>query len=288
LEKLQKFGPAPEYRLGLPAWAFPGWKGRYWEARPSPLADYARFFGTVEGNTTFYRIPEASAVAAWREAVAGRDFEFCFKLPRSVTHERTPSLTDLDAFLRAVEPLGEHVGPLLVQFPATAGPKEIAGMEAVLCRLSREFRYAVEVRHPLFFSRPELLEPLLAEHGCGRVMMDSRPIYQGDTAHPEVQQALHEKPDVPVLDTVYNGLAFVRLVLHPDPAGNEPWITAWSQRIAGYLRAGQRVYMMIHCPNNLHCPAYARVFHETLQHESGMDTLPALPPWPLPRQASLL
>ena len=288
MDKLQKFGPAPEYRLGLPAWAFPGWKGRYWEARPSPLADYARFFATVEGNTTFYRIPEARTVAAWREAVAGRDFEFCFKLPRSVTHEPAPSLADLDDFLRAIEPLGGHLGPLLVQFPATAGPTEIAGMEAVLSRLSREFRYAVEVRHPLFFSRPELLEPLLAEHGCGRVMMDSRPIYQGNTDHPEVQQALHEKPDVPVLDTVYNGLAFVRLVLHPDPAGNEHWIGEWSRRVADYLRAGHRVYMMIHCPNNLHCPPYARTFHETLRREPGMDFLPELPPWPLPRQGSLL
>jgi hypothetical protein len=46
--------------------------------------------------------------------------------------------------------------------------------------------------------------------------------------------------------------------------------------------------MMIHCPNNLHCPPYARTFHETLRREPGMDFLPELPPWPLPRQGSLL
>lgn len=276
------------YRLGLPAWAFPGWRGRYWEARPTPLADYVRYFGTVEGNTTFYRIPDAKTVAGWRQTVQGTDFEFCFKLPRSVTHERTPAIDDLDAFLRVIEPLGEHIGPLLVQFPASVGPVEMATMETVLARLSRQHRYALEVRHPLFFARPELLEPLLAEYACGRVMMDSRPIYRGDRSHPEVQQALHEKPDVPVLDTVYNALAFVRLVLHPDAAGNRQYLAEWSRRSADYLRAGHRVYMMIHCPNNLHCPTYARDFHERLGREAGMAALPALPPWSLPSQGRLL
>ncbi len=280
--------PPPAYRLGLPAWAFPGWKGRYWEARPTPLADYARFFGTVEGNTTFYRIPERKTVERWREAVAGSDFEFCFKLPRTVTHEPTPSAGDLTAFLQSIEPLGAHVGPLLVQFPASAGPAELAAMEATLARLSRQFRYAIEVRHPRFFAQPELLEPLLDEHGCGRVMMDSRPIYRGDTTHPEVQQALHEKPDVPVLDTVYNGLAFVRLVLHPEADSNERYLAEWSHRVAASLRGGDRVYMMIHCPNNLHCPAFARSFHERLRREPDMDRIAPLPPWPLPRQGSLL
>ena len=46
------------YRLGLPAWAFPGWKGQYWTASPSTLANYSSIFHTVEGNTTFYGVPD--------------------------------------------------------------------------------------------------------------------------------------------------------------------------------------------------------------------------------------
>ena len=57
------------YRLGLPAWAFAGWRGRYFTARPSQLASYARVFNAVEGNTTFYRTPDAATVTRWREAV---------------------------------------------------------------------------------------------------------------------------------------------------------------------------------------------------------------------------
>ncbi|MEJ2604085.1 MAG: DUF72 domain-containing protein [Gammaproteobacteria bacterium] len=134
--------PSLPYRLGLPAWAFPGWKGRYWEAQPTPLADYVRFFGTVEGNTSFYRIPDQKTVAAWADTVAGSDFEFCFKLPRTVTHEPVPSTGDFDAFLRVIEPLGEHVGPFLVQFPAGAGPAELATMETSSAMPSR---YAIPV-----------------------------------------------------------------------------------------------------------------------------------------------
>lgn len=103
---------AYRYHLGLPAWAFPGWQGRFFEAQPSPLASYARVFGTVEGNTAFYRIPSPEAVGRWRDAVAGRPFRFCFKLPRTVTHERRPDTGDLDAFLSALAPLRDHMGPL--------------------------------------------------------------------------------------------------------------------------------------------------------------------------------
>ena len=59
-------------------------------------------------------------------------------------------------------------------------------------------------------------------------------------------------------------------------------------RVAASLREGDRVYMMIHCPNNLHCPAFARDFHERLRREPGMTALPPLPDWPLPRQRELL
>lgn len=276
------------YRLGLPAWAFPGWKDRYFPARPSPLAGYARVFNAVEGNTTFYRVPDERSVAAWREAVAGREFEFCFKLPRTVTHERRPDAGDLRSFLRAIEPLGDHLGPLLVQLPARCGPAELPMLDALLGSLPAALPRVLEVRHPAFFERPERLEPLLETHHCGRVMMDARPLYQGDREHPEVRSALHEKPDLPILPAVYNGLVFVRLVLHPDRRDNQRYLDEWARRVADWLAAGHRVHLMIHCPNNLHCPELAVEFHETLRRLPDAGSLPPLPDWPIPEQGSLI
>jgi uncharacterized protein YecE (DUF72 family) len=276
------------YRLGLPAWAFPAWRGRYFPAERSPLDGYARVFNAVEGNTTFYRVPDENTVRTWADAVAGSDFKFCFKLPREVTHERPAHGRVLDDFLAAIAPLEAHLGPLLVQFPAWAGPDDLRELAPLFDRLPAHRRHVLEVRHPAFFADPGLLEEVLDAHGLGRVVLDSRPLYQGDRSHPEVARALHEKPDVPVDPRVTNGLAFLRLILHPDEASNEPWLKAWAGHVAGYLRGGVETWVMIHCPNNGRCPALAERFHALLRGQPGMDALPDLPPWPLPQQGTLL
>jgi hypothetical protein len=56
------------YFLGFPPWGFLGWKGRYFTEKPFRLASYAQVFNTVEGNTTFYRTPDANTVERWRDA----------------------------------------------------------------------------------------------------------------------------------------------------------------------------------------------------------------------------
>ena len=244
-------------------------------------------FNTVEGNTTFYRVPDADSVSRWREALAGRDFEFCFKLPREVTHEHRPDLDVLETFLRAIAPLRKHVGPLLVQFPATVDAAALARYEAVLDAVAAHHRFVLEVRHDDFFGPDDPLAAWLDRYEAGRVAFDSRPLFRGDLSHPEVQRARHEKPDVPVVDTVHHGVTLVRLILHPDLPSNAPYLTDWARRISARLRDGVRTYMMIHCPNNLHCPPLAARFHNALNAELA-GALPALAPWPVPSQQSLL
>lgn len=276
------------YYLGLPAWAYARWQGPYFPADRPALESYSQVFSAVEGNTTFYAIPDDRTVAGWREKVAGRRFRFCFKLPRSVTHEPRPGYADLRLFFDRLEPLDGSLGPFLVQLPASFGPESLGELERLAERLPRRHRYVVELRHPAFFDAPERLEPLLDEFGFGRVMLDSRPIYEGDRQHPEVLDALHEKPDVPVLDTVYGGIAFIRLILHPETASNDPWLDEWAARCAAYLAAGYETFMMIHCPNNQHCPALAESFHGRLRRRLEPERLPSLPAWPVPQQATLL
>ncbi len=275
------------YRLGLPAWGFAGWRDRYFADVPSRLASYARVFNAVEGNTTFYRIPDADTVARWRDAVNGQDFAFSFKLPREVTHDQRPDLAALDRFLDAIAPLGDHVGPLLVQFPASVDAAKLGRFDPVFDSVGARHRFVIEVRHRRFFTDPVELAPWLERYGAGRVVLDSRPLYLGDMSHPDVVRALHEKPDVPVVPAVYNGLAFVRLILHPDRVSNRPYLEEWADWAASYLADGVTTWMMIHCPNNLYCPSQAGEFHETLRRRVGDASMPALPPWPVPQQDSL-
>ena len=279
--------PAPAalpYRLGLPAWAFAGWQGPYFSPDDSALAQYARVFNTVEGNTTFYRVPDKTTVARWAEAVAGRDFEFCWKLPREVTHERDPDLELLDRFLQRLAPLDRYNGPLLLQFSDRTGPDQLDAVRRILERLPTERRHVIEVRHPLFFDQPEQLDGLIDEFDLGRICMDTRPLYQGDLDHPEVQRARHEKPQVPVLPSLANGLEFIRLVLHPDGFSNPPWIESAARRAAEALNRQEPVYVLIHCPNNQHCPELALAFHEVLGQVLQRSDWPPLPPWPVAQQ----
>lgn len=276
------------YKIGLPAWAFPGWNNRYFHAKPSALASYASVFNTVEGNTTFYSTPDEKTVQLWCDAVAGTNFQFCFKLPKTVTHSPRPDLNDLSLFLHRIEPLGNHIGPLLLQFPATFGPAQLPVLDSIVSRLPKQYRCVVEVRHIDFFNHPELLEPLLKHQGLGRVIMDTRAVFRGNRSHPEVTSALHDKPDVPVLGKIYNKTVFVRLLLHPDIVSNDLYIDQWVNRINQALVAGCDCYMMIHCPNNLHCPPMALDFHERLRKSITDMSLPALPEWPVPQQTSLL
>ena len=272
--------PALPYRLGLPAWGFAGWQGAYFRSGEPALSDYARVFNTVEGNTTFYRVPEISTVRRWREAVAETDFEFCWKLPREVTHSPAPDLDLLDIFLNRMAPLGPHNGPLLLQFSERTGPDQLNEVRRILDRLPADRRHVLEVRHPAFFDQPELLTGLINEYDLGRVCMDTRPLYQGDLDHPEVQRARHEKPRVPVLPALGNGLEFIRLVLHPDGKSNPPWIESAARRAADALARDEQVYALIHCPNNQHCPELALAFHDELGRTLNRPDWPPLPPWP--------
>lgn len=271
------------YHLGMPLWGFKDWVGSLYRpgSRPAEfLRQYASVFNAVEGNTTFYSLPSAETVARWREATPA-SFRFAFKLPREITHDRA-----LDGagratadFLHAIAPLEERVGPLMIQLPATFGPSLLGRLDAYLARLPDAFRYAVELRHPAFCSgEGELrVNAVLTERGIDRVIMDTRPMRSGDPGHPDVATAAHAKPDLPVHAVVTAGTPFVRLVGHPDPDVNVPWMERWSERVARWIDEGSRPYFFVHVPNNVHAPGLARRFHELLARRADVGRLPPFP-----------
>ena len=78
-------------------------------------------------------------VEGWRSAVAGSEFRFCFKLPRSITHEARPSADELNAFMRVLEPLIPNLGPFLVQLPSRVGPGRLGEIEQLFRQLPHQF-----------------------------------------------------------------------------------------------------------------------------------------------------
>ena len=273
------------YRLALPGWAFPDWKNRYFDNIPNALTSYASVFNSVEGNTTFYQIPDIQKVTEWKDALQGQDFKMCLKLPQSVTHTSQPNWQDLDTFLSRIAPLKSLLGPILIVLPASLGPGQIGRIHELFDALPNHHRYALEVRNMGFFNQPERLEPLLRQYSIARAVLDSRPLYKGDQSHTAVATAKLKKPDVPVKPKVYSGLAYVRLVMHPESPFNQGYIEQWAKMVAKYLEHNIEVYMTFHCPSKAHVPQFAWDFHQALmQHVE----LPQLPKWPVPQQTALL
>jgi uncharacterized protein YecE (DUF72 family) len=111
-------------RIGCSGWNYPHWRElvypRGLPAR-SWLEHYATLFGTVEVNTTFYRLAKPEAVARWVEQTPP-DFVFAAKASRYMTHMKR--LTDLqpalERYYAAIGPLvsSGKLGPVLWQFPA--------------------------------------------------------------------------------------------------------------------------------------------------------------------------
>ncbi|SDO40877.1 Uncharacterized conserved protein YecE, DUF72 family [Halomonas shengliensis] len=280
----------PPIHLGLPMWANPDWRGGLYPPHGGGLEEYARVFSAVEGNTTFYSgAPKAETVAAWsRQAPPG--FRFCFKLPAALTHDRRLAgiEAELDAFLAALAPLHDRLGPLMVQLPRDFGAEELPRLEALLSRWPTGIPCAVEVRHSEFFHKGRAerdLNRLLITHGVDRVMLDVRPLFAtpaGD--HPGLRQAQCEKPRRPlhVLSTADRPL--VRFIGHLDGEINARCFSPWIERLSLWIKQGKTPYLMVHTPDNRRAPELARRLHGGLAERLA---LPDLPPFPGEAQASL-
>ena len=90
--------------VGTSGWQYRDWRGRFYPQRLPQrawLAHYAREFPTVEVNNAFYRLPERSVFARWRDETPP-GFVTAVKVSRYLTHIRR--LRDLENGSRAEQP----------------------------------------------------------------------------------------------------------------------------------------------------------------------------------------
>lgn len=247
-------------------WAHRPWIGRHLPAGSSgsELDNYARLLTAVEGNTTFYALPSPPTVARWVAQTAD-GFEFVFKMPRVITHDRR--LRGVGALVReAVErlaPLGERIGGFTFQLPASFGPDELGALDAVLADAPRPWRWSVEVRHPGLFVGPghRGLTAILEHHGAERVLLDSRPLFSQPPRTAAGREAREKKPRVPALTEPLTDRPIVRFIGSDDPGRTEEGLEEWVPIVAGWLHAGRTPTFFVHTPDNVDSPALARRFH---------------------------
>lgn len=271
------------FHLGMPFWGFADWQGALYteDSRPSDfLKQYARAFNGVEGNTTFYATPSERTVARWA-AETPQDFRFCFKIPKTITHDA--ALYDVQRetrdFLDRIAPLRDRLGPVMVQLPPHFGAQDLPRLDSFLGDLPDGFRYAVEFRDEELAQEgtpARLAEDILDGRGVGRVIMDTRPLRAGSPDHPDVLAALHKKPNLPVREEALSDDPIVRIVFHPDASVNERWLDRWTRILAHWIRDGLRPHVFIHSPSNRESPQIARDLHMRL---CALEPVGELPAW---------
>ena len=262
-------------------WAHKPWIGRFTTGHGNELADFATWCNAVEGNTTFYATPSASTVQRWAEQ-APPDFRFAFKVPRTVTHEqrlRSAAHRDVADFLRAIEPLGERIGPVQLQLPPSFGPESLDRLRSFVGGLPTSQRWVVELRHRSFFDGGPVhraADDALAAAGVGRVVLDTRPLYAAEAVTTAALDERRSKPRLPVVTDVMGDEPVVRVIAGDDVAGASAGLLAWADQVVDWLGAGRRPYVFAHQPENHESPRLARLFHDAVR--ARVPELTPLPP----------
>jgi uncharacterized protein YecE (DUF72 family) len=171
-------------RIGPAGWSYKDWEGIVYPKKPGskfdPLEYLARFFNTIEINSSFYRPFTAATAKSWASRVAGADdFMFTAKLHRVFTHERGKATDTDEKLVRAgMDALGNagKLGAVLLQFPWSFKntDDERLYLTNLLQRFS-EYPLALEVRHSSW-NNPQIYE-WLEELGVGICNVD-QPLFK--------------------------------------------------------------------------------------------------------------
>ncbi len=153
--------------IGTSGWHYRHWRGPFYDEKAPAskmLEFYCRHFDTVEINNSFYKLPDLSTFAAWRQDTP-RGFRFAVKASRFITHMKKLSDPEsaLGNFLPRAEALREKLGPILFQLPPRWGPN-LERLQTFLRRLPRRHRYAFEFREPGWHT--ERVYELLRRHNA--------------------------------------------------------------------------------------------------------------------------
>jgi uncharacterized protein YecE (DUF72 family) len=132
--------------VGSSGFSYPTWKPAFYPAGTPPrdfLRTYADRLSSVELNATFYQLPSEERLRGWAEQTSP-DFRFAVKMNRRATH--FGDLSVVGTFCERVRTLGDRLGPILVQLPASR-PRDDGWLELFRASADPELRYAFEFRN---------------------------------------------------------------------------------------------------------------------------------------------
>jgi uncharacterized protein YecE (DUF72 family) len=159
--------------IGTSGYSYKSWDKSFYGDTPKKrqLEYYATQFPTVEINATFYRLPSEGMVIGWRDRV-NEDFLYAVKGSRFITHMKKLANLDggLTTFFDRIAPMKRRTGCILWQLPPILR-KDATRLEAFLGQLPKDYRHALEVRHPSWYN--DEIFSMLSRHRVAHVALSS-------------------------------------------------------------------------------------------------------------------
>jgi uncharacterized protein YecE (DUF72 family) len=219
--------------IGLTQWGRTEWLGTLYPHKLKPgdfLHHYVHHFNCVELNATHYTWYGPARISSWAHTARDRDFKFCPKMHKEITHGGPLAPRDLlvEKFAEDVRHFGEHLGPIWAQLPDRYDFKKKNDLYHFFDSIPSAMTFFLEVRHPSWFEQPGLFDELRTRK-FGAIITDTS----------GARFTNHMNLTIPK--------TFIRFVtnnLHPSDFERTD---IWARRINEWLDKGiEEVYFFIH------------------------------------------
>jgi uncharacterized protein YecE (DUF72 family) len=229
--------------LGTSGFSYKEWKPAFYpEGLPDKqfLQYYSRKLNSVEIDYTFYRMPSAKTIEAWKNGTA-EHFKFTLKASQQITHRqrlKVPSEA-LDYFVNVVPGLQNRLGMVLFQLPPFF-KCDAQKLEAFLAVLPRGVPAAFEFRHESWFT--DEVYRLLRRHN--------------------VALCIHDADDHTTPMEITAAFTCIRLRRSEYTTERQ---REWQDRLRGWAASDIEVFAYIKHEDNPDAPLIALKFAEGLQ-----------------------
>lgn len=190
------------YWVGVSGFSYASWVGVFYPKGTKPgnmLEAYSTRLSSVEINSTFYHMPTQATTEKWAHLTSD-DFRFSFKTNRKITHfmKLRGVKAELDVFFKALKPMQEKLGCVLVQLPPYM-KQDYDVLETFLTQKPESIRIALELRHTSWFGNE--LNASLSKHNAALCVADTedmKPVFErtADFAYMRLRQDTYSKAEL--------------------------------------------------------------------------------------------
>lgn len=171
----------PKVYIGCAKWGRTEWVGKIYPPKTKEkdfLTHYVQHYNSIELNATHYKVNKATDIAKWAEKAKDRDFMFCPKMYKGITHVGNLKGKEFitSEFFQGIVAFKEHLGPVFVQVSDAFSPNRKNELFNYLRSLPTDLQFFLEVRHPDWFGKAEVSNELfstLREMNIGAVITDT-------------------------------------------------------------------------------------------------------------------